>query len=196
MKNKIVILSIADICIYALSVTLFLVFKTSLLLTIWEITTFISAPVMLLLLLELLKIGRHAHPVFETLTIVFMACTTALTSLAHVVNIAVTRRLLAEGVLVPTYFQIGYWPSVEMAVDYLAWGFFMGLAFVAAAGALTEATGAAKGLRGLCLLCGGLCLAGFVGALFINENLWYLAPLGYGVGTLFLCAKMLRTATP
>ena len=28
---------------------------------------------------------------------------------------------------VPFYYQIGQWPSVEMAIDYLAWGFFMGI---------------------------------------------------------------------
>lgn len=38
-------------------------------------------------------------------------------------------KLSAKGNLVPVYFQIGFWPSVEMAIDYLAWGFFTGHAF-------------------------------------------------------------------
>lgn len=45
----------------------------------------------------------------------------------------VMRPLINEGVDVPSYFQIGQWPSVEMAIDYLAWGFFLGMAFICAA---------------------------------------------------------------
>ncbi|MDK2809156.1 MAG: hypothetical protein PWP24_1893 [Clostridiales bacterium] len=29
------------------------------------------------------------------------------------------------------------------------------------------------------LVSGVLCLAGFIGIIFINESLWYLAPMGY-----------------
>ena len=36
------------------------------------------------------------------------------------------------------------------------------------------------------------CLIGFVGALFINENIWYLAPMGYGFGLLILCIMRLH----
>ena len=48
-----------------------------------------------------------------------MACGVTLTSVAHIVNITVTRRLISNGINVPDYFRIGYFPSVEMAVDYL-----------------------------------------------------------------------------
>lgn len=50
----------------------------------------------------------------------FMACICTLTSAAHIVNITVARTLISEGADVPAYFQIGFWPSVEMAIDYLA----------------------------------------------------------------------------
>lgn len=52
--------------------------------------------------------------------LVFMTSTCALTSVSHIVNITVTRVLISDGIEVPAYFQIGFWPSVEMAIDYLA----------------------------------------------------------------------------
>ena len=67
---------------------------------------------------------------YKRLISVFMACGVTLTSVAHIVNITVTRRLISNGINVPDYFRIGCWPSVEMAVDYLGWGLFVGLAFL------------------------------------------------------------------
>lgn len=192
MKNKIAILGIVDVSVYAVTVTLYLAFKTDLLLTLWEATTILSAPIMLLILLDILKKNVKVKSMLQSLTIVFMTCTIVLTSVAHFVNITVTRKLIAEGVDIPTYFQIGYWPSVEMAIDYLAWGFFMGLAFITTACSLYIAGSTTKRLKAILLICGGLCLLGFFGTVLFNENFWYLAPLGYGVGTIVVCIEMLQ----
>lgn len=191
MKNKIALLGIVDVCIYAVTVLLYLIVKSEPLLTIWEVVTFLSAPVMLLILLDILKNYGQVNPIYQILAVVFMTCNIALTSLAHFVNITVTRNLIAEGINIPTYLQIGYWPSVEMAIDYLAWGFFMGLAFLMTAFALLREGGVLKRLKITLLVCGILCLTGFFGAVVINENLWYLAPMGYGAGTIVLCIETL-----
>lgn len=119
-----------------------------------------------------------------------MGCTCALTAVAHIVNITVTRPLIRQGMAVPTYFQIGYWPSVEMAVDYVAWGFFMGLAFLCLGFGMK--INEKKFLKMMLIICGILCLVGFFGALFINENMWYLAPLAYGPGTIVICLNILK----
>lgn len=191
MKNKIAVLGIVDVTIYAITVILYLIYKTEELLTLWEVITFLSAPVMLLVLLDILNNNRHVNLIFQRLTIVFMTCTIMLTSLAHFVNIVVTRRLIAEGINIPTFFQIGYWPSVEMAIDYLAWGFFMGLAFIMTSFALFKTDNLVKRLKLTLLICGSLCLIGFLGTVLINENFWYLAPFGYGIGTIVICIEML-----
>ena len=95
---------------------------------------------------------------------------------------------MQEGVAVPLYFQIGQWPSVEMAVDYLAWGLFMGLAFLCLGIPVVVSNDKAKRrIRIVTLINGVLCLIGFIGAIFINENIWYVAPMGYGLGLLILC---------
>ena len=44
----------------------------------------------------------------------------------------------------------------------------------------------------LALIDGILCFIGFAGALLINENVWYVAPMGYGIGLLILCVMRLR----
>lgn len=120
----------------------------------------------------------------------FLSCTCSLTGVAHAVNIVVTRTLIREGIEVPTYFQIGYWPSVEMATDYLAWGFFAGLGFLCPAIGMKDK--ANRSIRINLSVCGVLCLLVFFGAIFVNENLWYVAPMGYGIGAMILCIQMLK----
>lgn len=36
------------------------------------------------------------------------------------------------------------------------------------------------------------CMIGFLGTVFINENIWYAAPIGYGFGTIAICIQMIR----
>lgn len=120
-----------------------------------------------------------------------MGCTILLTSVAHFTSITVTRQLITDGVNVPTYLQIGYWPSLEMSIDYLAWGLFMGLAFITTGMALKQSTSVKSKLRITLYLCGCLCLLGLLGTVIINENCWYLAPLGYGLGTIIICIEMI-----
>ncbi len=192
MKNKIAILGIVDVLVYTITVILYLIIKSDMLLTLWEVITIFSAPIMLLILLNISQSNDEAKPVLKNLIIIFMTCTIVLTSTAHFVNIAVTRKLIAEGLFIPTYLQIGYWPSVEMAIDYIAWGFFMGLAFITTAYCLSAKRKILKRQKIELSVCGILCQAGFWGTIFINENLWYLAPLGYGVGTIVLCVEMLQ----
>lgn len=192
MSKRIPLIGIITVILYFLSVGYFLISKTDIALTIWELMTVISGPIVLFILLELSHklscsdLNRRAMQAF-------MGCTCTLTGAAHIVNITVTRRLIREGIEVPLYFQIGQWPSVEMAVDYLAWGFFMGLAFICLGLPIASTDKTTRTLKVISLINGILCLIGFTGALFINENMWYLAPMGYGFGLLILCIIRLRT---
>ena len=190
MSKRIHLIGIITVMLYFISVGAFLISQTDIALTIWELMTVISGPIVLFVLLELSH-RLSSSDLNRAAMLAFMACTCALTGAAHIVNITVTRRLIREGVEVPLYFQIGQWPSIEMAVDYLAWGFFMGLAFVCLGLPITSTDNATRNLKLISLINGILCLSGFIGALFINENIWYLAPMGYGFGLLILCIKRL-----
>lgn len=193
MNKRILSIGIVTVIVYFLSVGAFLISKADIALTIWELMTVISGPVVLLVLIGIS--GRiKTSDTYRRAMCAFMTCVCVLTGAAHIVNITVTRRLMREGVEVPLYFQIGQWPSVEMAVDYLAWGFFMGLAFICMSLSVPSEDKADRRIRTVSLINGILCLAGFTGAILINENMWYIAPAGYGFGFLILCIMCLMPA--
>ncbi len=187
--KKIFVTGIITSVLYFVSVGLFLITKTQIALTVWELMTVFSAPVVLFVLSELSSLVA-IKSIYKKAMLAFMSCTCSLTGIAHIVNITVTRPLINKGVNVPTYFQIGYWPSVEMAIDYLAWGFFTGLAFLSLAIAVENDR---RRIKTSLLICGILCLVGFFGTVFINESIWYIAPMGYGVGILVICMQMLKS---
>ena len=191
MTKKISVTGIITCVLYFLSVGLFLITKSEAALTVWELMTVFSAPVVFFVLLELSGF-LSITLIYKKAMLVSMSCTCALTGAAHIVNITVTRRLINEGVNVPDYFRIGFWPSVEMAVDYLAWGFFTGLAFLCVGLSGKSMDKSKRRMRLNALICGLLCLIGFLGTVFINENIWYIAPIGYGIGTLIICIQLLR----
>ena len=191
MTKKISVMGIATCILYFVAVAAFLITKTEIALTLWELMTVIGAPVVMLVLLKINGI-IFAESIYRQATIAFMSCTCALTSIAHIVNITVTRTLISQGVNVPTYFQIGFWPSVEMAIDYLAWGFFTGLAFLCIGFAIKSKEKLLRMIKTTSLVCGVLCMVGFWGTIFINENMWYTAPMGYVFGTIILCILMVK----
>ena len=191
MTKKIFAIGIITCILYFISVGLFLITKTEIALTIWELMTVISAPILLFVLLEISTLVAITS-IYKKAMLAFMTCTCSLTGVAHIVNITVTRALISEGIDVPTYFQIGYWPSAEMAIDYLAWGFFMGLAFLCLGIAIKDKDKIKCSIKATLLTCGILCLIGFFGTIFINENIWYVAPMGYGIGTMIVCIQMLK----
>lgn len=191
MKKKISLIGIIYTILYFLAVGLFLIAKTETALTIWEIATIIGAPVILLVLIELANF-MDVTSICKNAMLAFMSCTCSLTAVAHIVNITVTRKLLAQGVDIPEFLQIGFWPSVEMATDYLAWGFFMGLAFLSIGISIQSSEKPKILMKRIVIICSILCLAGFWGTVFVNENLWYLAPMGYGFGTIIICVQMIK----
>jgi hypothetical protein len=169
MNKRIHSIGIITVIVYFISVAAFLIAKADAALTIWELMTVISGPVVLLVLLELSHF-LSTPALYRSAMSAFMACTCTLTGVAHIVNISVTRRLIKEGLAVPLYFQIGQWPSVEMAADYLAWGFFMGLAFICLSLPITSAEKSTRNLKLISLINGILCLTGFIGAYLLMKT--------------------------
>lgn len=124
--------------------------------------------------------------IYRTFMLIALSGTVIITSIAHFTSIGVTRKLVAHGCSIPDYFKIGYFPSVEMTLDYIAWGLFMGFSF------LTLFLGVKnKPLKIISITCSTLCFAGFIGS-FFREYLWYPAPLGYGFVFLIMCIFILR----
>ena len=81
MSKKIYLIGIIDVIIYFLSVGAFLITQTGIALTIWELMTVISGPIVLLVLLELSH--RLSIPdMYRNAMLAFMTCTCALGALS------------------------------------------------------------------------------------------------------------------
>lgn len=191
MNRKIIWFGIITSVLNLVAVSIFAITHTRLACSIWEWITILGAPAFLIMLLELSRFMGSSE-MCKNLMMVFTGCCCAITGTAHIINMTVTYRLLSDGVEVPTYFQMGYWPSTEMVSDFIAWGFFMGLAFIALGLDKTVVQKEWKSLKVAFVVCGILCLIGFFCAVFINDALWYIAPFGYGVGPIVFCVMGLR----
>ena len=84
--KKISIGSIIALIIYFVSLLLFLITKTDLSLTFWELMTVIGGIVYLILFIKLSE-KISSDNFYKRLISVFMACGVTLTSVAHIVNI-------------------------------------------------------------------------------------------------------------
>ena len=171
--------------LYFISVSLFLILKTEAALTIWESMTVIGAFVMMIVLTVFAEVCQ-IKKFFYRLMLISLSGTLFLTLAAHITSIGVIRKHISQGVSVPDYFRIGFYPSIEMTVDYTAWGLFMGCAFLFLFLGIKD-----KALRIISLLCCILCFIGFIGS-FFSESLWYPAPVGYGAGFLIMCIHVLK----
>lgn len=187
-RKSISIFGIIVCILYFIAMLGLIISGSRLFLITFELSTMIAGIFMVLLILILPYSKENESSLCQKMALVSAAGCMFLTNCAHIVNLSVTAPLIQKGVAVPEFLQIGKWPSVEMAVDYLAWGLFTGLAFIFASLAVTIKT---KHIKMTLMICGVLCLIGFFGAFLINENLWYIAPCGYGIGTLILCVQLL-----
>ena len=183
--KKAAVTGIVCVLVYFLSVTVFLVTKAGPALTLWELMTVAGAAVMLVSL-SLISDAYGISPLYRRFLTISLSGTLIITSSAHFTSIGVVRPLAERGEAIPEYFKIGTFPSIEMTLDYTAWGFFMGAAFIIMFMGIKD-----KGLRIISLVCGLLCLIGFTGS-FFNENLWYAAPFGYGFGFIAMCIYVLK----
>ena len=106
MVKKIAYIGIASCILYFISVGAFLITHTEIALTIWESMTIFGAIVETVVLIQVSAFLKTPDALKKAM-LVFLSCVCALTGAAHIINITVTRRLMAEGVEVPAYFQIG-----------------------------------------------------------------------------------------
>lgn len=191
MTRKNIAFSGIIICsMYFVITCLLIVTSSKLWLTALELITMLSGIFMIMLIEVIPGANLEKMKKNKILAIIFSSACMLLTNSVHMVNLTVTQKLINQGIAVPDYLLIGTWPSVEMAIDYLAWGLFMGLAFLFSSIAM-ENEGSFRILKITLCVCGTLCFLGFFGAILMNPNLWYIAPMGYGLGTLVICFELL-----
>lgn len=185
ISKKVAIIGVVGVTLYFLSVLFFLITKLEGALTLWEIMTILGAIIILIVLIEIAD-KNNIKGIYRTFMLIAHSGTVITTSIAHFTSIGVIRKLVAQGQSIPDYFKIGYFPSVEMTLDYIAWGLFMGFSFLILFLGVRN-----KPLKIISITCSILCFTGFIGS-FFSEYLWYPAPLGYGFGFLIMCIFILH----
>lgn len=190
VAKRISYLVILVVIIYLAVVGGFLITKSAVFLTLWEIMTIVSAPFVFVFLGTILSECSCEKKIFKYTAIISMSGCVFMTTIAHFVNLTITRPLIEQGVDVPLYFQIGQWPSLEMALDYLAWGLFLGFALICTS--LTIANKQKLALKSTTFTCGIMCIIGFLGPVINIVNLWYIAVLGYTLGLIIMCSLQIR----
>ena len=190
LKRIISVFGLFLVFAYLAVVIIFVVTGSEIFLTIMEILTIISAFYILLLLETVLLGSDMESQIQKHFALISMAGCIILTSSTHIVNLTVTRQLISLGVNVPMFFQIGQWPSVEMVIDYLAWGLFLGIAFICTAFTIKRDNEII--LKWTLFICGCLCIIGFIGSMINFVDLWYIAVLGYTVGLAIICIEQIK----
>ena len=171
--------------IYFLTVTIFVISGSQNWLIIFEIVTMISGIYFVILILFLPLSNNEKKRIYKILAIIFVTALMVFTNLVHIINLTI----ICNKINVPNHFQLGKMPSIITLTEYFGWGIFMGLAFMfSSIGIENEIK--LRPIKITLLICSILCFISFFGSL-INENLWYIAPLGYGIGTLIICIENL-----
>jgi hypothetical protein len=146
------------------------------------------------LALVLLAAAVHAYALPDRKThalaaLAFMTAFAALSGGVHFVQLAVARHLPTEAVAERAALRLYPWPSIALALDFLAWDLFLGLALlltapVFAGGKLSAA------VRISTRLSGALCVIGFLGPLLGEMRLQFLAISGYAFVLPVVCALL------
>jgi len=141
-----------------------------------ELLILVLMPFMLALMVTIHIAAPAAARALSLLSVIFMSLTAALTTGVHfsILTLSRTAAFAAEPWTVRLLsFQ---WPSLAYAVDILAWDLFFALSVLCAAPVFA---GAARAIRVLLILSGGLALAGLGGVVNGDMGLRNIGILGY-----------------
>jgi hypothetical protein len=185
-KKIVAIMGILLCCIYFFTVIMFVATGSVIWGQIFDIVTMISG-VYFIFLIIVLPFSKDDNNK-KLIAIVFVAALMIFTNTAHTINL-VSIQNIKYGKNIPDYLKLGKVLSYITAIENLGWGIFLGLAFLFSSLGV-ENKQELKSLKITLFICSCLCIIGFFGWL-IYENLWYIASIGYGIGTLIISIELL-----
>src|SRR5205823_5862769 len=102
-------------------------------LAILELLILLLAPALVAVMTAVHAYASHDRKIYTLIALAFMIVFAVLTSGVHFIQLTVVRQMVSKDV--PGFFVIRLypWPSVILALDFLAWDFFLGLALLFAA---------------------------------------------------------------
>ena len=186
-RKNIAIMGILLSCIYFFVVIIFVVTSSTNWLMVFDIVTMFSG-IYYVFLIIVLPFSKDRHSKIPA--IIFAAALMIITNIAHTINLTSIQNI-KNGINIPDYLQIGKPLSFVTSIEYLGWGIFLGLAFLFSSSGIANKQ-ELKSLKITLFICSCLCIIGFFGWLIINENLWYIASVGYGIGAVIICIELLH----
>ena len=141
---------------------------TGLILTIMELLTLLTAPLLIVLVSTIYSMATPEHKVHCNISLCFTVITSGITSAVHFVSLTALKQ---------TGAQMLIWPSTLYALELLAWDFFLGLALCFLSVAYVG-RGLKKYIRSGLILAGILCLTGILGPASGAMRLQFIAVVG------------------
>jgi hypothetical protein len=175
-------------CVYFVIAAFFVLSGSQNRLIIFEIVTMLSGIYFVFLITNLPFSNDEKNKIYKIPTLIFVTGLMFFTTIAHLTSLTVIK-IIEKGINIPEYFQIGKIPSVITSIEYFGWGIFLGLSFLFSSFGI-ENTCKYKPIRITLLICAILCFLGYFSS-FIIEYLWYIASMGYGIGTVVICIEIL-----
>lgn len=155
------------------------------------------------LVVMMAAVCRYAPPDRKTHGLVALACMivfVVLTCGVHFVSLTVGRQIQPKVVspLLSGQLSFEQWPTLALALDLLAWDFFLGLSLLFAA-PVFKGDGPPNRVRVSLIGAGILCLAGVLGPAFGQMHIQYLGIAGYAfvlpIACLLLAMLFRRSAS-
>jgi hypothetical protein len=157
-----------------------------------SVITLVSVPVLLWLWVtihETLPADKH---LFSLGSLVMMTIFGVLTSINRYVSLTVVPQALAQGKTEGLgWFQPYGWPSIMAAMEVLAWGFYLGLAFFCLAPAFVKEK-LERLIFWTLIISGVLCLLAVLGQVLNSAWLNILGILAWGPGLIMLLILLAR----
>ena len=188
-RKNISIIGIILICIYYFVVINFVTTGSENWLVVFEVLTIISGFYFIFFIMVMPFSHNEKYKNIRLLAIIFVSTLMIFTTIAHTISLNSIYNI-KNGIDIPDYLYIGKHSSYITPIEYLGWGIFLGLAFLFSFLGIENGQ-KTKSLKITLLVCAFLCFLGFGGWLIINENLWYIASMGYGIGTVVICIELL-----
>jgi hypothetical protein len=188
-RKNIAIIGILLCCIYFFVAIIFVTTGSINWLIMFDIVTMFSGIYFVLLVTVLPFFKDENNQNNKLLAIIFVTALMIFTNIAHTANL-VSIQNIKNGIDIPEYLQIGKTMSYVTAIEYISWGIFLGLTFLFSSLGIGNKH-ELKHLKITLFICSCLCIIGFFAWLIINENLWYIASMGYGIGTVIICIELL-----
>lgn len=148
---------------------------------ILEVQIILMAPFMVVMMVAVHGYAPRGTRLYSLSALGFMILCAGLTTCVHFVELAVARRI--DPASMPAYFRLfsWEWPSVDYALDIVAWDWFFGLSMLLAAPIFKGGGCLHTSARAAMTLSGTLSIAGLLGAALGDMQLRGIGIAGYAV---------------